>query len=289
MINLRLKIKLLKMHKRRHSVRTTTVVVEEKRSRRWPQCLSLKNLQKLAAATGLCCYKSKNVQASVRPHPVLRRAQTDSVTENSQRLSQNENNLDKGATLTSIESDTSLCSGVDYVQKTIECPLNDAQLQRDIWRVVDRLNYLLNLADNGNGPSNFSECNSPGCTTAANDTREVQRHEPFKATWDKNSTSLCIKLVPPQSNTPTNCHSRSERSDSDFSCNQSTVATFNSQAGTPYIFHRRLSARISADSGFFSTLLNFFNNFEFPPVNFKYYFCIIMNWKDVIVVKKQFC
>jgi len=276
------------MQKRRHSIKKATVVMEEKRSRKWPQCLTLKNLQKLAAATGLCCYKPKNTQTTVRPHPVLRRAHTDSANETSHGLSQNEDNYDKGATLSSIESGDSLCSRVDYVQKTIECPLNDAQLQRDISRVVERLNYLLNLAENGNGPSNFTECNSLSCATAKciKDTRDVQRHVPFKATWDDTSASLCIKLVPPQSTS--NCCSRL---DSDFSCSTTTVLTSSSHTGTPYILHRRLSARISADSGFFSTLvyiLKFFIDYKPPLLVILYFFCIKINYKYVIVIKKQF-
>ena len=251
---------MVKMYKRRHSFKTATVVVEEKRSKRWTQCFSLKNLQKLAAATGLCCYKPKSSQqVTVRSHPVLRRARTDSSSENSFRLSQNMDNFEDNAILPSKESGISFCNRVDYVQKSIECPLNDAQLQRDITRVVERLNYLLRLAENGNEPlNNFTECNVSSCASSGSTIgRDSRRHVPFKASWDETSTSLCIKLVP-QSETSTNrCGlGRSEQVNSDFSCSQSTVLS-SCQNGTPFIIHRRLSARISADSGFFSTLIFF--------------------------------
>ena len=148
-----------------------------------------------------------------------------------------------------------LRSAVELItcKSQLKCPLNDAQLQRDITRVVERLNYLLNLSDNGNGPANvFSECSAASCKIPAN--AEADQRVPFKASWDECSTSLCIKLVPQSSfcGTSSFCGvSRSERLDSDLSCSQTTDLT-SSQHGTPCIFHRRLSPRVSADSGFFS-------------------------------------
>ena len=234
---------MIKMFKRKHSLKTASTV-EEKRSKRW-KAISFKNLQKLAAATGLCCYKPKNSTAVVRPHPVVKREETDSPTESLDGLPDIEENVEKTCTMSSRGSNTSLCS-LDNVEKSIECPLNDAQLQRDISRVVERLNYLLNLSGNGNEPEEvFSALN--GCSKDCNTVSPV----PFDAIWDQNSSSLCIKMISQHGfkicNVP-----RCERLDSGLSSSpfSDLSPSFN---GSPNMFHRRLSPRISADSGFFST------------------------------------
>lgn len=239
------------MFKRRHSLKTAGLVNEEKRRKRWTQCLAFRNLQKLAAATGLCCHKQKNSTPTPttnevdtvfpRSHPVLKRTTTDSSTVYECDLS-SAGDLRRD-TLQSHKSDVSLSSREDYVEKSIECPLNDVQLQRDLSRVADRLHYLLNLSDNGN----TSDASCPKCSsTESEGSRDTNGRIRFSASWDEATSSLLIKLVPStRSRASFDVLPRLERLDSGLGSSRLALS--------PCSNHPRLSARISTDSGFFST------------------------------------
>ena len=246
------------MYKRRHSLKTGTVAVEEKRSKRWTRCLSLKSLQKLVATAGLCCYRPRSAYADnkdiTRSHPILKRTTTDATNE----CELSGNSYRSSTKLPSVDSDSSFVSRVDNVQKAIECPLNDAQLQRDLARVAERLNYLLNLTENGNSPEKLcSQCNN--CTNITN--MQDFDNVPFTTSWDASSSILSVKILPfngTKQVTRACCKvAQLQRLDSDLSCN--LIVRSSLRYGTPAARHPQLSARISADSGFFSTCFGFQN------------------------------
>ena len=240
------------MFKRRHSLKTVGTVNEEKR-KRWTHCLALKNLQKLAAATGLCCHKQKNSypmntsdDVFARSNPILRPILSSTATDNSAvfecDLSTNAADM-RSDTLQSRKSYASYSSGEDDVEKSIECPLNDAQLQRDLSRVADRLMYLLNLPENGNNSCDpCLKCARIESSASLRANGQV----PFTASWDEASSSLLIKLVPTtRSRAFVSAVQRLERLDSGLGSGRLVLP--------PYSVHQQLSARISEDAGFLST------------------------------------
>ena len=261
------------MSKRRNSQRSILSSVDEKRSRRWSRCFALRTIRKFASVAGFCCQASLDekctTECSQTEHIPLRRASNGLAFEAGGSVAEFPRFV-RSANLVSSRCDTQLVHDNDSSKQSqrtdlpseqafSRCVTDDRKLRQLLTNVVQRINYLLALGQGAEVVCPNSNCSSDSVSTISADFTQDGSKQ-FNVSWDSYTSTLHVSLQ------PTNARSVPAWSPGSLGnyvdpCSRqcrggrfSRRSTLQSQVSEDSLIpHRRLSARYSADSGFFST------------------------------------
>lgn len=266
------------MPTRRNSQRSILSNFNEKRNTSWSRCFTLKTLRKFASATGLCC--------SVGNHNSDRDSMLDTCRNDYTTIRRASDGIALAAasgcgcivtapvgqrnSFVSSRCETEVCFGPHYVpsrRASAQSPnqagdsinhviTGDQKLQQLLASVTLRLQHLLALEDRSPTRCFASQQKrSESTDSVSTDSTELAADQPptyYNASWDAQSRTLSVSLSPSRTGythviphgAPSDYTQRSEPLNANI--HQQAVSSESPRS------HRRLSARYSADSGFFS-------------------------------------